>query len=154
MEVPSLALPTRTRWMLAAVAAVLIVAAVGYLWVRKASTAILAEAKQSFEAGRAVGQSLVANVCLDTFFVRHATSTESGMRHEIDEEVFLEGCLRTSTPTALCDTVPSTSDVSGIVRFSTWSVAQCRLRSFADAGCPRALKAIMHYCTKRRQPDR
>jgi hypothetical protein len=141
----------RTLWLVSGLGAALLVAA-GYVWMRRTSGAILAEAKRNFEQGKTLRQSLAANTCLDTFFVHHAANPSGSMSHEVNEEVFLEGCLRTSTPTAFCDTVPQTTTVSGLVRFAAWSADQCRLHALADESCPHALKAVMHYCDKRRHP--
>jgi hypothetical protein len=123
---------------------------VSHRWARQSFAGILAETRESFEEGRALGANVPPGACLDTAFARHPAPAAQSMRHEIGEGIFLEGCLRASQGgyAELCDTIPS-GGVKGVIAFSAWSARQCHLHNSDDRSCPRVLQAVYRYCTKR-----
>ena len=121
---------------------------IGWRWLQRAFTGVMAESRQNYEEGRLLGRSLTATACLDTAFARHARAPSGSMSQQITEGVFLEGCLRTGTPDALCDSVPPTGSLSQMMRFSVWSVEQCGARGLTDRNCPRLLQAVSNHCRR------
>ncbi len=91
---------------------------------------------------------LTATACLDTAFARHARVPSGSMSQQITEGVFLEGCLHTGTPDSLCATIPPTGNLTEMMRFSVWSVEQCRARGLTDRNCPRLLQAVANHCRR------
>ena len=139
----------RRNWLvggLIAGALIAVLSVLGYQWVRRAGAHLMDQARQSVREGQRVGRSITTEACVDTAFARHVAS--GGFSTQVTEEVFLEGCLRTAAPTGMCDTVPATGGISGIVKFSQWSIAQCRARGVTDGNCPRLFQAVMHYCDR------
>ncbi len=122
---------------------------IGFRWLQRAFTGVLAEGRQYYEEGTRLGRSLTATACLDTAFARHARASSTSMGQQITENVFLEACLRTSTPNGLCDSVPATGNLKELLRFSAWSVAQCRARGLTDRSCPRLLQSVANDCRRR-----
>lgn len=146
-------LGSRRFWIVLTVAVVLAGGAVwvSYRWARQSFAGIVAETRESFNEGRALGRTVSTAACLDTAFTRHPAPSQQSMRHEISEGIFLEGCLRGTTAghTELCDTIPAAEGVKGVLRFSAWSAEQCHLHNLDDRSCPRVLQAVYRYCTKR-----
>ncbi len=122
----------------------------GYRWLQGAVAGVMVEGRRSYEEGTRLGSSLTANACLDTAFARHPRVPTGSMSGQISEGVFLDACLRASTPTGICDTIPPTDNLKEIVRFSAWSVEQCRARGLEDRGCPRLLQAVANDCRRRK----
>jgi uncharacterized membrane protein len=91
----------------------------------------------------------LTGVCLDTAFARHARNASRSMGQQISETIFLESCLRASTPSGICDTIPSADNLKGILKFQAWSIEQCRARGLADRNCPRLLQAVSNECRRR-----
>ena len=122
---------------------------IGVRWAKGAFTGMMAAGRQEYDAGTQLGQSITENMCLDTAFVRHAQTTNRSMGRQISETIFLQSCLRASTPSAICDSIPATDNLKGLMRFSSWSVEQCRARGLTDGGCPRLLQAVSNECRRR-----
>jgi hypothetical protein len=137
---------TRALWLWLA-ALTIAAMGVGYLLIRRASADLIAEGRRSFDEGKILGQSLDADGCVRTLYARPVPS--ESMRHELDEEVFLEGCMTTSTPTHLCDTIPSSTGIKDVMRFAAWKLAQCHLHGRQDRVCISGLNAVGHYCGRR-----
>jgi len=121
---------------------------IGVRWLQRAFTGVMAEGRQYYEEGTRLGRSLTATACLDTAFARHAHAASVSMSQQITEGVFLDGCLRTGAPDGLCDTIPATGNLTEMMRFSVWSVQQCRVRGFTDRNCPRLLQAVSNHCRR------
>lgn len=147
-----MAISTGRIWLIAGVVFVVVVCWAGYRWARGAWTGLIDDTRVAYQQGRAHGQSLTATTCVDTALARHVPGGALAMRQGVREQIFLQGCLQASTPTALCDTVPSAQDVKGMLRFSAWTIDQCRRRGFRDRACPRVLQALARYCGKQVQP--
>lgn len=124
--------------------------ALGYVWWRHNGPAMVQQTEQTYKEAQAVGRSITTAACLDTAIARHANDHSASLLHQVNEQVFLEGCLRWSRETpGLCDTTPSGRGVKDLLRFATWSVDQCRRRGLQDAQCPNVLKPLQHYCARR-----
>ncbi len=83
-------------------------------------------------------------------FARHASDHSASLVHQVNEQMFFEGCLRWSRVTpGLCDTIPSGHGVKDVLRFATWSVDQCRRRGLQDSRCPNVFKPLQHDCERR-----
>ena len=122
---------------------------IGFRWLQRAFTGVMAEGRQYYEEGTRLGRSLTATACLDTAFARHARAPSGSMGQQITEGVFLEGCLRTGTPDGLCDSIPPSGNLKQIMRFSVWSVEQCRAHGLTDRNCPRLLQPVANDCRRR-----
>ena len=122
---------------------------IGVRWLRGAFTGMVAEGRQEYDAGTQLGQSITDGMCVDTAFARHGRTTNRSMGRQITETIFLESCLRASTPSGICDTVPATDNLKDIMRFSAWSVKQCQARGITDRSCPRLLQAVSNECRRR-----
>jgi hypothetical protein len=122
---------------------------IGFRWLQRAFTGVMAEGRQSYDEGTRLGRSLTATACLDTAFARHARAPSGSMGQQITEGVFLEGCLGTGTPDGLCDSIPPTGNLSQMMRFSVWSVEQCRVHGLTDRNCPRLLQAVSNHCRRK-----
>ncbi len=130
------------------------VGALGYLWWRHNGPAMVQEAQQTYKEGQAIGRSSTTAACLDAAFARHASDHSASLVHQVNEQMFFEGCLRWSRETpGLCDTIPSGHGVKDVLRFATWSVDQCRRRGLQDSGCPNVFKPLEHYCQRRTAPE-
>jgi hypothetical protein len=125
---------------------------IGWHWLQRAATGMVEESRQEYDAGTRLGRSVTESMCVDTAFAQHARTTNRSMARQISENVFLESCLRASTPTAMCDTIPATDSFKGIMKFSMWSVEQCRLRGVGDRGCSRLLQVVSTECGRRTRP--
>ena len=145
-----MAKPTRALWFIAGlvVGLLVIVMARGYQRF-KSGGFVLASTKQRMQEGTALGRSLTADACIDTFFVQHVRTSRESRLDWINEGLFLESCLDVSRPTTLCDTVPRSTTLADMIRFASWSVEQCRLHGKLDLNCPHSLKAVSHYCDRR-----
>jgi hypothetical protein len=121
----------------------------GFRWLQRAFTGVMAEGRQYYEEGTRLGRSLTATACVDTAFARHARASSVSMSEQITEGVFLEACLRTGAPDGLCDSIPAMGNLKEMVRFSAWSVEQCRARGLTDRNCPRLLQAVSNHCRRR-----
>ncbi len=121
---------------------------IGVRWLQRAFTGVMAEGRQNYEDGTRLGQSLTATACLDTAFARHARASSVSMSQQITEGVFLEGCLHTGTPDSLCTSIPPTGNLTEMMRFSVWSLEQCRARGLSDRTCPRLLQAVSNHCRR------
>ncbi|PYP09370.1 MAG: hypothetical protein DMD59_09045 [Gemmatimonadetes bacterium] len=122
----------------------------GYRWLQGAVAGLMVEGRKRYEEGTRLGSSLTATGCLDTAFARHARAPTASMSGQINEGVFLEACLRVSTPSGVCDSIPPTDNLKEIMRFSVWSVQQCRARGLEDRSCPRLLQAVANDCRRRK----
>ena len=121
---------------------------IGLQWLQRAFTGVMAQGRQNYEEGTRLGRSLTATACLDTAFVRHARVPSGSMSQQITEGVFLEGCLHTGTPDSLCASIPPTGNLTEMMRFSVWSVEQCRARGLTDRNCPRLFQAVSNHCRR------
>jgi hypothetical protein len=125
---------------------------IGWRWLQRAATGMVQESRQEYDAGTTLGQSVTENMCVDTAFAQHARTTNRSMARQISENIFLESCLRASTPSGMCDTIPTTDSFKALMKFSMWSVEQCRLRGLSDRGCPRLLQVVSSECGRRTRP--
>jgi hypothetical protein len=121
----------------------------GIRWLRGAVTGMVEAGRQENEAGNRLGQTVTQSICLDTAFARHARTTRRSIGQQISETVFLESCLHASAPSGICDSIPATDNLKGIMKFSAWSIAQCRARGLTDRNCPRLLQAVSNECRRR-----
>jgi len=121
------------------------VTAVGYVWWRRNWAGMQEDGQISYENGQTLGWSVTSSACLDTAFARHRPRGVLGVGGEINEQLFLEGCLGSSTPTPkLCDNIPVRKD--NFVRFAQWSVEQCRRHQLWDRDCPLLLVVLSTHC--------
>ena len=126
------------------------VVALGYVWWRHNGPAMVQEAQQTYKEGQAVGRAITTAGCIDTALARHASTHSASLVRQVNEQMFIEGCLRWSRVTpGLCDTIPSGRGVKDLLRFATWSVDQCHRRGLRDAQCPNVLKPLQHDCARR-----
>ncbi len=118
----------RNVWLIVGLIVVLVGVAswTGVRWLQRAFTGVMAEGRQNYEDGTRLGQSLTATACLDTAFARHARVT----------------------PDSLCASIPPTGNLTEMMRFSVWSVEQCRARGLTDRNCPRLLQAVSNHCRR------
>jgi len=119
---------------------------IGVRWIGRAFTGVLAETRQYYDEGTRLGRSLTATACLDTAFAHHARAPNGSMGQQITEGVFLEACLRTGAPDGLCDTIPPAGSLTEVMKFSVWSLQQCRARGLTDRNCPRLFQAVSNHC--------
>src|SRR5882762_10577573 len=64
---------------------------------------------------------------------------------KLNEQLFLEGCLGSSTPTSkLCEDIPVKRD--SFVRFAQWSIEECRRHQLWDRDCPLLLDVLSTHC--------
>ena len=122
---------------------------IGVRWAEGAFTGMMTEGRQEFDAGTQLGQAITENMCLDTAFARHARTTNRSMGRQISETIFLQSCLRASTPSGICDSIPPTDNLKGLMRFSSWSIEQCHARGLTDGSCPRLLQTVSNECRRR-----
>src|SRR5260370_4106261 len=126
------------------------VVALGYVWWGHHGPAMVQEAQQTYREGQAIGRSITTATCLDSALARHASAHAASLLHQVNEQMFFEGCLRWSRMTpGLCDTIPSGHGVKDVLRFATWSVDQCRRRGLQDSRCPNVFKPLQHDCERR-----
>lgn len=117
----------------------------GAVWWRRNWAGMKEDARISYENGQTLGWSVSSSACLDTAFARHRPHGVLGLGGKINEQAFLEGCLAASTPTPkLCENIPAKSD--GFLRFTRWSVDQCRRRQLLDQECPSLLDVLATHC--------
>jgi hypothetical protein len=126
------------------------IVALGYVWWRHNGAAMVQQAQQTYREGQAIGRAITTAACIDTVFARHASDHSASLLHQVNEQMFFDGCLRWSRATpGLCDTIPSGHGVKDLLRFATWSVDQCRRRGLQDAQCPNVVKPLERYCEVR-----
>ena len=117
----------------------------GMGWASRAFTGMVDQSRVVIADGRALGKYVTANGCVDTVFARHAAHGASMMQSMI-EQFFLEGCLSTAQPAAVCDTIPAGKSMKDIFRFGAWSAEQCKRHKLYDRDCPRLLQPVLRYC--------
>jgi hypothetical protein len=122
----------------------------GYRWLRGAWAGLLVDSRQTYEEASALGRTLTATACIDTAFARHARLTSSSLGQQFTENLFVEGCLRWSTPTVMCDSVPKVRGVREMLHFSVWSTEQCNQRGLHDRNCPHLLQPLIAYCERQK----
>ena len=122
------------------------VTALGYVWWRRNWAGMKDDGQISYQNGQTLGWSVTSSACLDTAFARHRPRGVLGLGGKLNEQLFLEGCLGTSTPTSkLCDNIPVKKD--SLVRFAQWSIEQCRRHQLWDRDCPLLLDVLSTHCT-------
>ncbi len=143
----------RWIWIVGAIAGLIVIGTwMGYRWVTRALAGLGEDTRSSFQAGAALGSSLTASACLDTAFARHPSHAKASVVGQFGEVFFVEGCLRTSTPSpALCVDVPAPESVKGLLRFSAWSIEECQRRRLRDPNCSRLLQPLLGYCQRLRE---
>jgi len=143
--------PKNKLWLVVVMIALVVVGTwTGYRWLKGAFAGLVVDSRETYEQGRALGRTITADACLDTAFARHARLGSASFGRQVTEGVFLESCLRTSTPTAaVCESVPAADNISGMVRFSAWTIEECHRRGFNDRSCPRLLQSLNRYCGTR-----
>jgi hypothetical protein len=137
------------RWIIGGLVALVLGGWLGFLWVRSEFMDLVGDTRPVYEEGAALGATITANACLDTAFARHPRYVNAGFGDALNEIAFLEGCLRASTPTAMCDSVPEQHGVRDALRFEEWARERCRDRGMTDRHCSRLFGPVGRYCGAR-----
>ena len=118
----------------------------GVNWMRSEFTGVVDRSRVVIDEGRALGKYVTANGCVDSVFARHAGVRGTSIVRSMTEQFFLEGCLATSQPAAVCDTIPAGQSLKEMFRFGAWSAEQCKVHKMYDRDCPRLLQPLLRYC--------
>jgi hypothetical protein len=136
--------------IIAGVLIVLVVAGVilaGVWWWSNNKDALMAKGKELIEEGQEAGREADNQGCVDQAITRY--KSEPGFTNAISSGIFMESCLRVSSPTpGFCDEIPRETE---FIKAGQWQLAQCqRVGLSSDQYCRQLFQGVQRFCDKQR----
>ena len=124
---------------------VLAVAGFGFYWWTQYGQRMMEGAQTAQSDGREFGRSTDNAGCLNETLTRHRA--HSGFSDAIANNLFLNGCLQASRPSAgFCDGVPRVEEVRATIE---WHLERCRQANLQDSYCNQIFQQVQQYCERR-----
>jgi hypothetical protein len=119
----------------------------GVYWWSNNKDALIAEGKALIDEGREAGRETDNQGCVDQAIRRY--KSEPGFTNAISAGIFMESCLRVSSPTpGFCDEMPHETE---FMKSGQWQQAQCeRVGLAADQYCRQLFQGVQRFCDKQR----
>ena len=107
----------------------------------------MAKAKALVEEGQEAGRKTDNQGCVDQAVARY--KGEPGFTNGISSGIFMESCLRVSSPTpGFCNEVPRETE---FIKSGKWQQAQCeRVGLGSDQYCRQLFQGVERFCDKQR----
>jgi len=136
--------------IIAGVLIVLVVVGVilaGVWWWSNNKDALMAKGKELIEEGQEAGREADNQGCVDQAITRY--KSEPGFTNAISSGIFMESCLRVSSPTpGFCDEIPRETE---FIKAGQWQLAQCqRVGLSSDQYCRQLFQGVQRFCDKQR----
>ena len=136
--------------IIAGVLIVLVVVGVilaGVWWWSNNKDALMAKGKELIEEGQEAGREADNQGCVDQAITRY--KSEPGFTNAISSGIFMESCLRVSSPTpGFCDEIPRETE---FLKAGQWQLAQCqRVGLSSDQYCRQLFQGVQRFCDKQR----
>jgi hypothetical protein len=133
------------KWLLGCAGLIVVVVVVAVVWfggaiseAREAVGPVQAEAV-AYGSGRMPGD------CVDAALNRRLERSESGVTEVALDRVYLDACLRASTPDPeFCGGVPARGEFRAT---ADWAIAECGRRGQTDPACSRLIVGVQGYCS-------
>lgn len=118
----------------------------GVYWWSNNKDALMAKGKALVEEGQKAGRQTDNQGCVDQAITRY--KTDPGFTTGISTGIFMESCLRVSSPTpGFCDEVPHETE---FIKSGKWQLAQCeRVGLASDQYCRQIFQGVERFCDKR-----
>ncbi|HYU97183.1 MAG TPA: hypothetical protein VE977_00020 [Pyrinomonadaceae bacterium] len=119
----------------------------GVWWWSNNKDALLAGGKALIEEGQEAGREADNQGCVDQAITRY--KAEPGFTKAISSGIFMESCLRVSSPTpGFCDEIPRETE---FIKAGQWQLEQCqRVGLSSDQYCRQLLQGVQRFCDKQR----
>jgi hypothetical protein len=119
----------------------------GLYWWSYNKDALMARGKALIEEGEEAGRQTDNQGCVDKAITRY--KAEPGFTNGISTSIFMESCLRVSSPTpGFCDDVPVETQ---FMKGGQWQLAQCeRVGLGSDQFCRQLFQGVQRFCDKQR----
>ena len=119
----------------------------GVYWWSNNKDALMAKGKALIEEGQEAGREADNQGCVDQAITRY--KSEPGFTNAISSGIFMESCLRVSSPTpGFCDEVPRETE---FIKAGQWQLAQCqRVGLSSDQYCRQLFQGVQRFCDKQR----
>ena len=119
----------------------------GLYWWSNNKNALMARGKALVDEGESAGRQTDNQGCVDKAVTRY--KTEPGFTSGISTGIFMESCLRVSSPTpGFCDAVPAETE---FLKAGQWQMAQCeRVGLASDQYCRQLFQGVQRFCDKQR----
>ena len=107
----------------------------------------MAKGKALIEEGQEAGRQTDQQGCVDQTVARY--KRDSGFTGGISSGIFMESCLRASSPTpGFCDEVPHETE---FIRSAKWQQEQCERAGLAsDQYCRHLFQGVERFCDKQK----
>jgi hypothetical protein len=119
----------------------------GVYWWSRNKDVLMAKGKALVEEGQNAGRQTDNQGCVDQAITRY--KAEPGFTNAISTGIFMESCLRVSSPTpGFCDEMPRETE---FVKSGQWQVAQCeKVGLGSDQYCRQIFQGVQRFCDKQR----
>jgi hypothetical protein len=119
----------------------------GIYWWSSNKDALMAKAQALYEEGQRAGHETDNQGCVDQAITRY--KAEPGFTNGISTGIFMESCLRVSSPTpGFCDEVPHETE---FIKSGKWQLAQCEREGLSkDQYCRQIFQGVERFCDKQR----
>lgn len=140
---------TAVKVMLIVIALILLavfaIAGLGAYWWSQNGQRLVEGVQQARNEGLTFGRSTDNAGCLNEALSRHRA--HHGFSDAISNNLFLNGCLETSRPTAgFCEGVPPSDEFGATVG---WQMEQCREAGISDNYCGQLFQQVQQHCERR-----
>jgi len=119
----------------------------GVYWWSNNKDALIAKGNELIDEGREAGREADNQGCVNQAITRY--KSEPGFTNAISSGIFMESCLRVSSPTpGFCDKVPHENE---FIESGKWQQAQCeRVGLASDQYCRQLFQGVERFCDKQR----
>jgi len=119
----------------------------GVYWWSNNKDALMAKAKALVEEGQEAGRQTDNRGCVDKAVARY--KGEPGFSNGISSGIFMESCLRVSSPTpGFCDDIPRETE---FIKSAKWQQTECdRVGLSSDQYCRQLFQGVERFCDKQR----
>ena len=117
----------------------------GVCWWSRNKDSLMARGKALVEEGQEAGRQTDNQGCVDQAITRY--KAEPGFTSGISTGIFMESCLRVSSPTpGFCDEMPRETE---FIKGGQWQVAQCeKVGLGSDQYCRQIFQGVQRFCDK------